>query len=105
MPLATFFDPEKRRPDVCLRARAADAAYRTISVAEKALWCDYECMSSNIEPLAREMTEHICRRNGMSETDIPDWVDLHLQCVPARLASSTGPYTRRRAARRSFASR
>jgi len=28
-------------------------------------------MSSNIEPLAREMTERICRRDGMSEADIP----------------------------------
>lgn len=27
-------------------------------------------MSSNIEPLAREMTEHICRRNGMAEAII-----------------------------------
>jgi hypothetical protein len=47
--------------------------------------CDYECMSSNIEPLAREMTERICRRNGMSETEIPAWVDLHWQCAAAML--------------------
>jgi hypothetical protein len=28
-------------------------------------------MTSNIEPLAREMAEHICRRSGMPEADIP----------------------------------
>jgi hypothetical protein len=42
-------------------------------------------MSSNIEPLAREMTERICRRNGMPEADIPGWVDLHWQCAAAML--------------------
>ena len=42
-------------------------------------------MISNIEPLAREMTEHICRRNGMSEANIPGWVDLHWQCAAAML--------------------
>jgi hypothetical protein len=38
-------------------------------------------MISNIEPLAREMTEHICRRNGMAEANIPGWVDLPWQCA------------------------
>jgi hypothetical protein len=42
-------------------------------------------MSSNIEPLARAMTERICRRNGMAEVDIPAWVDLHWQCAAAML--------------------
>jgi hypothetical protein len=42
-------------------------------------------MSSNIKPLAREMTERICRRNGMPEADIPGWVDLHWQCAAAML--------------------
>ena len=42
-------------------------------------------MISNIEPLAREMTERICRRNGMVEADIPGWVDLHWQCAAAML--------------------
>jgi hypothetical protein len=28
-------------------------------------------MTSNIEPLAREMAERICRRSGMPEADIP----------------------------------
>jgi hypothetical protein len=42
-------------------------------------------MISNIEPLAREMTEHICRRNGMSEANIQGWVDLHWQCAAAML--------------------
>ena len=42
-------------------------------------------MSSNIEPLAREMAERICRRSGMSEPDIPRWVDLHWPCAAAML--------------------
>ena len=42
-------------------------------------------MISNIEPLAREMTEHICRRNGMPEANISGWVDLHWQCAAAML--------------------
>ena len=42
-------------------------------------------MSSNIEPLAREMAEHICRRSGMSEVDISRWVDLHWPCAAAML--------------------
>lgn len=41
--------------------------------------------SSNIEPLAREMAERICRRNGMAETDVPRWVDLHWPCAAAML--------------------
>jgi len=41
--------------------------------------------SSNIEPLAREMTERICRRGGMAEADIPRWVDLHWPCAAAML--------------------
>ena len=38
-------------------------------------------MISNIEPLAREMTEYICRRNGMPEAR----VNLHWQCAAAML--------------------
>jgi len=45
-------------------------------------------MISNIEPLAREMTERICRRNGMAELDIPAWVDLHWQCAAAMLEAA-----------------
>jgi len=41
--------------------------------------------SSNIEPLAREMAERICRRSGMAETDVPRWVDLHWPCAAAML--------------------
>jgi hypothetical protein len=41
--------------------------------------------SSNIEPLAREMAEGICRRSGMPEADIPRWVDLHWPCAAAML--------------------
>jgi len=42
-------------------------------------------MTSNIEPLAREMAERICRRGSMPEADIPRWVDLHWQCAAAML--------------------
>ena len=42
-------------------------------------------MTSNIEPLAREMAERICRRSGMAEADIPRWVDLHWPCAAAML--------------------
>lgn len=41
--------------------------------------------SSNIEPLAREMTARICRRSAMPEADIPRWVDLHWPCAAAML--------------------
>jgi hypothetical protein len=51
----------------------------------KAALCEYPFMSSNIEPLAREMTERICRRDGMAETEIPGWIDLHWQCAAAML--------------------
>jgi hypothetical protein len=46
---------------------------------------DDDPMTSNIEPLAREMAERICRRSGMSETVIPRWVDLHWPCAAAML--------------------
>jgi hypothetical protein len=42
-------------------------------------------MLSNIEPLAREMTVTICRRAGMAEADIGEWVDLHWTCAAAML--------------------
>src|SRR5687767_2356479 len=41
--------------------------------------------SSNIEPLAREMAERICRRSGMADADVPRWVDLHWPCAAAML--------------------
>ena len=41
--------------------------------------------SSNIEPLAREMAERICRRSGMAEADVARWVDLHWPCAAAML--------------------
>ncbi len=41
--------------------------------------------TSNIEPLAREMAERICRRQGMMEADIADWVERHWQCAAAML--------------------
>jgi hypothetical protein len=42
-------------------------------------------MLSNNEPLAREMTVTICRRAGMAEADIGEWVDLHWTCAAAML--------------------
>jgi hypothetical protein len=42
-------------------------------------------MTSNIEPLAREMATRICRGGGMAESDIPRWVDLHWPCAAAML--------------------
>jgi len=42
-------------------------------------------MSSNIEPLAREMATRICRGSGMAEADIPGWVELHWPCAAAML--------------------
>jgi hypothetical protein len=42
-------------------------------------------MTSNIEPLAREMAMQICRRRGMAEADIPRWVELHWPCAAAML--------------------
>ncbi len=42
-------------------------------------------MTSNIEPLAREMAARICRRNGMAQADIARWVDLHWPCAAAML--------------------
>ena len=42
-------------------------------------------MTSNIEPLAREMAARICRRSGMAEAEIPHWVDLHWPCAAAML--------------------
>ena len=41
--------------------------------------------ASNIEPLAREMAERICRRGGMAEVEIAHWVDLHWPCAAAML--------------------
>jgi hypothetical protein len=41
--------------------------------------------ASNIEPLAREMAERICRRQGMAEADIAPWVERHWECAAAML--------------------
>jgi len=42
-------------------------------------------MTSNIEPIAREVTRRICRDNEMPETQIERWVDLHWQCAAAMI--------------------
>jgi hypothetical protein len=42
-------------------------------------------MTSNIEPIAREITRSICRESEMPETQIDHWVDLHWQCAAAML--------------------
>ena len=41
--------------------------------------------TSNIEPLAREMAERICRRQGMAEAEIGGWVERHWECAAAML--------------------
>jgi hypothetical protein len=41
--------------------------------------------TSNIEPLAREMAERICRRQGMAEADVGGWVERHWECAAAML--------------------
>ena len=42
-------------------------------------------MSSNIEPLAREITASLCRDSAMPEAEIDAWVDLHWPCAAAML--------------------
>jgi hypothetical protein len=42
-------------------------------------------MTSNIEPIAREITRSICRDSEMPETKIDHWVNLHWQCAAAML--------------------
>jgi hypothetical protein len=46
---------------------------------------DRRPMTSNIEPIAREITRGICRNSKMPETQIDRWVDLHWQCAAAML--------------------
>lgn len=41
--------------------------------------------TSNIEPLAREIAERICRRQRMAEAEIDDWVERHWECAAAML--------------------
>jgi hypothetical protein len=43
--------------------------------------------NSNIEPLARDMAERICRRQGMAEAEIAAWVERHWECAAAMLES------------------
>ncbi|MBR2118457.1 MAG: hypothetical protein IJ935_07265 [Afipia sp.] len=40
---------------------------------------------SNIEPLAREVVERVCRRTGMPEAEIPAWVDRHWEAAAAEI--------------------
>jgi hypothetical protein len=42
-------------------------------------------MTSNIEPIAREITRSLCRDHEMPEAQIDRWVDLHWQCAAAML--------------------
>jgi hypothetical protein len=46
---------------------------------------DRQPMTSNIEPIAREITRGICHENQMPEVQIDRWVDLHWQCAAAML--------------------
>jgi hypothetical protein len=42
---------------------------------------------SNIEPLAREIAERVCRKTGSETTaqEVATWVDSHWQCAAADL--------------------
>lgn len=51
----------------------------------RCLQMNSQTMISNIEPLAREMAERICRKSGMAESQISSWVDLHWQCAAAMM--------------------
>jgi hypothetical protein len=42
-------------------------------------------MTSNIEPIAREITRGICRESEVPEAQIDHWVDLHWKCAAAML--------------------
>lgn len=42
-------------------------------------------MTSNIEPIARDITRSLCRDSQMPESQIDRWVDLHWQCAAAML--------------------
>jgi hypothetical protein len=46
---------------------------------------DRHPMTSNIEPIAREITASICRDSEMPVIQIEHWVDLHWQCAAAML--------------------
>jgi hypothetical protein len=46
---------------------------------------DRQPMTSNIEPIAREITGRICRDSEMPAIQIEHWVDLHWQCAAAML--------------------
>ena len=46
---------------------------------------NWQPMTSNIEPIAREITRSICRDNKMPETQIDQSVELHWQCAAAML--------------------
>ena len=60
-------------------------SWRNPALADGTPVDDDSMTSSNIEPLAREMAERICRRGGMAKAEIPGWVDLHWPCVAAML--------------------
>ena len=47
-------------------------------------WIDSR-MTSNIEPIAREITRTICHDSEMPAIQIEHWVDLHWQCAAAML--------------------
>jgi hypothetical protein len=46
---------------------------------------DRQPMTSNIEPIAREIIGRICRDSEMPAIQIEHWVDLHWQCAAAML--------------------
>jgi len=42
-------------------------------------------MTSNIEPIAHEITRSICRDSKMPEIQIDQWVELHWRCAAVML--------------------
>jgi hypothetical protein len=74
-----------------MRAGACDSARVPSQREQKAAydlplrWMDRQPMTSNIEPIAREITGSICRDSKMPEIQIDHWVDLHWQCAAAML--------------------
>ncbi len=44
----------------------------------------------NIEPVARAISERICRRIGMTdEAEVASWVERHWECAAAELEGGT----------------
>lgn len=75
--------PSPPSSPLAVRPPFDDAPTAMLSAMSRCKWS--RMTTSNIEPLAREMAERICRRSGMAEADVPRWVDLHWPCAAAML--------------------